>query len=250
MMPTLTLYLLRIFGHISIIPFGIRDRIIRWFFNPDTASPSIFDVKFFNHRYQGNLACFLDWEVFFYGAYEKPMLKLFRSIVSHLHPAPATFIDIGANVGHHTLFMSSYCHRVIAFEPFGEVFDQLTNKVLSNKLENVEAFNLALGSCDEMRRFHTPAGNNTGTGSFLDDYNPINNSNTMLMEVKKGSQFLDELKIMSPVIIKIDVEGFEMEVLKGLETFIKKFRPTIIMELSDISRERFKSKEILDSHLE
>ena len=66
-----TLNLLRRFGHLDWLAFGIRDRIIRYFVNPDTVEGKEFVTDFFGLQYQGNLNTFIDWSVYFYGAYEK-----------------------------------------------------------------------------------------------------------------------------------------------------------------------------------
>jgi hypothetical protein len=64
--------------------------------NPDTAKAEKFTVDFFGARYPGDFKNFLDWSVFYYGAYEKEVLKLMRSILGLLD-APIT-LDIGAKI--------------------------------------------------------------------------------------------------------------------------------------------------------
>ena len=119
MVPRIPLSLLRLFGHMDWIAFGIRDRIIRYFANPETVAGTEFETNFFGLTYRGKLNAFIDWSVFFYGAYEKEILFLMRDLVKDKQNQ--IFIDVGAYVGHHSLFMSKFCSEVHAFEPYDRV---------------------------------------------------------------------------------------------------------------------------------
>ena len=80
----------------------------------------------FGLNYKGNLSSFLDWSVFFYGAYEKEYLYFLRDLITD--STSTIFIDVGANIGHHSLFMSQYCKEVHSFEPNPNVRERLTEK--------------------------------------------------------------------------------------------------------------------------
>ena len=110
---------LRLFGRLRWIPYGIRDRFIRFFADPDTAESYPFTIDFFGYRYTGNLASYIDWVVFFFGAYERETLEFLADAARRLDCD--VFVDVGSNVGHHSLFMSRHAREGIAIEPYGAV---------------------------------------------------------------------------------------------------------------------------------
>ena len=136
-----------------------------------------------------------------------------------------TLIDIGANIGIYSVTMAKRGLNVHSFEPIKSNFELLKKNILGNKLENVKAFNVALGSKKEEKDI---------------SYNPHEHGEGSLVLNIKGSvkekvqvEKLDNLKIKPEknCFMKIDVEGFELEVLKGTEKFIKKYKPKIIIEI-------------------
>lgn len=111
-----------------------------------------FEVDFFGARYNGNLNCFIDWTVYFYGAYEHEILCLFRDIVS------AVFFDVGANIGHHSLFMAKHCAHVHAFEPYAAVAEKLEQKIAKNNISNIVVHQVGLGLKNEKLPYFAPEG--------------------------------------------------------------------------------------------
>lgn len=204
-----------------------------------------FEIDFYGLSYKGHTKNLIDRYVFFLGAYEKGMLDFIRETLEK--STDKVFIDIGANVGHHALFASKYAKKVFAFEPYEKVRVALEEKIHLNKLHNVTVVPYALGSSDEELSFYEPADFNTGTGSFLKDFKPTNQDKGLKLIVKNGTPLFEELGITSASLVKIDTEGFEASVLKGLMPFLEKTRPVIIMEYSSESERLFKeSPEVRD----
>ncbi|GAB4497589.1 MAG: hypothetical protein OHK0019_31420 [Saprospiraceae bacterium] len=125
---TLKLRWLQMWGRCQIFPFGVRDRLIR-LLHP-VGRDHAFEIPFFGRIYQGNTRSYLDWTVFFYGAYELPFLMLTKQILGRT--ANPVVLDIGANVGHHTLFMSAYAAQIHAFEPFPAFCKSIAEKISLN----------------------------------------------------------------------------------------------------------------------
>jgi FkbM family methyltransferase len=245
-MPSLvTLNLLRLFGHLDWLAFGIRDRIIRYFVNPDTVEGKEFETDFFGLRYQGNLNTFIDWSVYFYGAYEKDILYLMRDIVKDKQDA--IFIDIGANVGHHSLYMSKFCEEIHSFEPYDRVIDMLRSKILFNKCSNIFVHNVGLGEENEFIDFYAPTGRNIATGSFMADHAKDNNIKYGKLEIVEGDLYISKLNLNKVDLIKIDVEGFEKYVLLGLKDTLEKYRPFVIMEYSKVTRDTLSPQELRET---
>ena len=238
------LLLLRKLGYINWIPFGIKDRIIRFFVNPDLQQSQEFEVDFFGKIYRGNLNTFIDWSVYFYGAYNRQELFLLKKLICETSLDPV-FVDIGANVGHHAIFMSNYGKKVFAFEPYDNVRNKLEQKIQQNKIVNIEVIPYGLGVENCESDFYAPKEGNTGTGSFIKSHAIDNNKLYKKLKIINGDSYFNENRISKLDLIKIDVEGYEKFVLKGLQKTICSFRPIILMEFSETTMHSFESLDEL-----
>ncbi len=230
-------YFLKWFGRQNWIRFGIRDRIIRMYFNPDTISSRSFEINFFGCKYKGNLNSFVDWNVYFFGAYEAGNLSLYDDIIKN--KKDPVFIDVGANVGHHSLYMSALCEIVHSFEPNPLVRSKLKEKIVNNSISNINVHGVGLGDKNEVLPFYAPKGCNQGTGSFINGYSS-NNEEFGSLNVCNGDKFiLNNIELKKIDLIKIDVEGFEKNVLIGIKETIEKYKPAIVLEFSEATKNSF-----------
>lgn len=138
-------------------------------------------------------------------------------------------LDIGANIGYNSLMFSDY-GPVYAFEP---VFHKLvTLNVENNKLKHpIHVIPNALSDKKETVDMYFPnVVEKTGLRNYggTSMYGSKENENIHVECYK-----LDDIYTGIPSVIKIDVEGHELQVLKGAEYVIKKFMPTILIELFD-----------------
>src|SRR5882724_3696532 len=130
-------------------------------------------------------------------------------------------IDVGANIGNHSVFFGAILNaQVYAFEPFPQNHALLEINVAANDLDGVVAATCcAIGSVD-------------GTGSL----HPGPPANRGITRVTFGDgetevRSLDGLRIPGPIgLIKVDVEGAEMSVLRGAEALIRAWHPDIVVE--------------------
>lgn len=233
--------LLRLFGSQNWLRFGIRDKVIRKYCNPDTVDSIEFVTDFFGLKYKGNLNSYIDWSVFFFGAYERENLLLLRGLIDG-KPNPV-FVDIGANVGVHSLFMSQFCNEVHSFEPNPMVRDKLEEKKGLNAISNIVVHDVGIGAHNEELPYFMPKGHNKGTGSFVEGYSQNNEDSGVLLKVVWGDQFFLKLGLSKVDLIKIDVEGFEKNVLTGLKQTMQKYRPVIFLEYSEATRKSFSCLE-------
>jgi FkbM family methyltransferase len=134
-----------------------------------------------------------------------------------------TAIDVGANIGTHTLFFAKICRlKTISFEPNRPIADVLEENIALNKLEQkVMVHRAAVG--DETTKVMVTSGptNNSGMVRCIkDDHGPVK----MVR--------LDDIVLPSEdvTLIKIDVEGGEIGVLRGAEQLIKRCSPYIYAE--------------------
>lgn len=120
------------------------------------------------------------------------------------------FLDIGSNVGSYSLLASGVRKaRTIAFEPIASTFGLLASNITLNKLDNlVTPVNAAVGASKGTLVFTSDADT---TNHVLEDASVAENT------VKVPVVTIDEsLENLSPSLIKIDVEGYETEALKGM----------------------------------
>ncbi|MCZ6684279.1 MAG: FkbM family methyltransferase, partial [Planctomycetota bacterium] len=194
-------------------------------------------VGFEGLLYPGRADHFIDWNVLFHGLYEADDLRLLAAVAG-AYDRPV-FLDVGANNGHHSLFMSAHAATVHAFEPNPGARRVLAERIDLNRLSNVVIHDCALGAADEHRRLYVsdqpefpgasliPGVNRTATDKFID------------VRVCNGDCYLGENDITRFDLIKIDVEGFESAVLDGLRRNIERNRPVVLVEISQESRSRF-----------
>jgi len=210
-----------------------RDRILRFFADPDSHPPEQFETDFFGIPYTGNLANFIDWTVFYYGAYSTNELSLLAALADALRARgkPVDFFDVGANIGHHTLFMSSHADHIFSFEPFAAVRQEMERKIGHAGIRNATVFPVAFGNRNETGVFHPPTGTNQGTGT-LGDLLPDNASaESIPVQVVRGDDFLAANRLPPISLLKIDVEGYEVPALEGLCETLWRDRPPILMEI-------------------
>ncbi|MFP3318445.1 MAG: FkbM family methyltransferase [Thermoplasmata archaeon] len=125
-------------------------------------------------------------------------------------------IDIGAYYGDSALWWAKkFGAKVYAFEPLPDVYEILVENIKLNNLENkIIPFNFAIGNSNSL--------------DFSIDHDMMTKSkNGLRIKPKK----LDEFQFEKVDFIKIDVEGFEKEVLEGAKNTIEKYNPKIILEV-------------------
>ena len=210
-----------------------------------------FSKDFYGLKYKGNLNNNIDANVFFYGAFEKPLLFFLRDTLNALitETPKAIFMDIGANVGHHSIFLSKFASQVLAFEPYPKVNMQFKQQIAHNNISNIQIFEIGLSDRRETLNYYAPTGNNEGIGSF--DESSIGKGNTSYgkLELQEGDQVIASDSWKNIKLIKIDVEGFEKKVIKGLSRTIEEERPVIVCEITYGQQLSFVSIEELSSYL-
>lgn len=149
--------------------------------------------------------------------YEEEILFNFIDYI----PVNGVIYDIGANIGNHTLFFSKYLKpkEIYSFEPSSDIFNVLDANVKINKIENIKLFNNAVG-------------NKKGKGQV--QFNKINTGASKVTENINGEVDIieiDSLSLMPPDFVKIDVEGFEQQVLEGMNSCLINEKPIIWIEI-------------------
>lgn len=172
---------------------------------------------------------YLDAQIYANGLYEPHIVK---EIINNT-PKGGVCFDVGANIGHHSIVMSQCVQnngKVFAFEPIPHIREQMKESLTLNEINNVEIISDALSNKEGELNLHLRDGN-IGGSSLVD----VGDSKTIKVNVKT----LDSYNYRKVDFIKIDVEGFEYNVLLGGEKTIEKYQPVILFEYSPIYYRRY-----------
>jgi FkbM family methyltransferase len=172
-------------------------------------------------------ADYIGWTIFRTGSYEPASLALALSIMS---AEPGLFVDVGANFGWYTCAVASIAGaRIIGIEPDPENCVALRANIDRNGLRNVVVFHGAVGAQPALLPMCRRSPGNSGTVAVTAG-RPAPGSGGYWVGSTTLQDLLNALvqPPARPVLIKIDVEGFEPEVLKGLD-FAGPFRPKNIL---------------------
>lgn len=139
------------------------------------------------------------------------------------------FFDVGACIGEYSVWLAHKGYRCFAFEPVYESYEMTTKNIALNKLQNkVMAFNYGLGDKHSIEHFKLhPI--NPGASRRVDRETEY----TKKFEISTLDDVYEtlDLKPSTNILVKIDIEGMEVEMLKGAEHFLKHFSNiTLIIE--------------------
>lgn len=141
-------------------------------------------------------------------------------------PPNGTLCDVGANIGTISIPLARMVQglSVYSFEPQLPIYRLLMRNVALNGLMSIEAFPWALGETDGIIEFPTPSLSSplnfgaVGRGSLGGDKTPV--------VIRR----LDSITLPPLSLIKIDVEGFDLEVIRGGRETIRRDRPILFCE--------------------
>lgn len=152
-------------------------------------------------------------------------------------------IDIGANIGLTTILMDQTIlgSEIICFEPHPKTYSQLTENIEKNKTgrNRISPINIAIGRQEETLSFRDVDKYNTGN-SFLRDGSLAARAQASILVDVKPLDSIPEVNDRDISLLKLDVEGFEIDVLLGAKETLKRTQ-IVLMEfnhwcLSSIAR--------------
>jgi FkbM family methyltransferase len=195
--------------------------------------------------------------------YEKYMFDFLEKNL--IETSGKEIIDIGANNGS---FAVDFAHlvgdegKVYAFEPQRIIYYQLCGNVFMNGLDNVYCYNYALGCVTNtvyMQKADYYDKGNVNFGNIkVDNVDKDINKRFHELEgkLKPDKEYvtqmlLDNFEFNDVVFIKIDVQGYELNVVKGAQKTIEKHRPYLFIEFEDdLLKEANTSEEELQQYIE
>lgn len=146
-------------------------------------------------------------------------------VLSWIKPG-AVFADVGSYFGYYALRAAAAGAQVFAFEPLPGNFDLLTENIRLNDQKNVEAVPCAISDQIGKVSFSAPPAGNRGMGAlaFREGHRRVTVQSTTL------DAFVKERQLQRLDVMKIDVEGAEVAVLKGAKETLARFRPKMLVE--------------------
>jgi FkbM family methyltransferase len=175
----------------------------------------------------------VDWYVYF--DFKDPAIQFIESHIKEDH----VVLDVGTNIGYVLLISAKKASRgmVYGFEPSSYNYKKCIDNCKLNRFANHHVFNFGLGRADETLYLETISASNHGMNRVTTGY--MDSSEKIV--VRKLDNLVKEAQIKRVDFIKIDVEGFEMNVLVGAEETISTFRPKIFLEVNNGFLSRYQS---------
>ena len=171
--------------------------------------------------------------IYFYGEHdERYEIKLLQKIIQ----SGDICYDIGANIGFYSLYfdtLSKQKGKTICFEPASTAYEYLqANIKLNNRNSTVTEYKIGVGKDSKKERIYYPThGTAAGTASIKYQNHDFKSE---VITIDSIDSLMDKLNIPVPDFVKIDVEGYQQEVLEGGVKLFGQHAPIIMAELKDI----------------
>ncbi|MEO1251441.1 MAG: FkbM family methyltransferase [Pseudomonadota bacterium] len=182
------------------------------------------------HLMELDLSDDTDRETYFLGRYYDIEVQL---LLDEILKEGDTCIDIGANVGHFSLYSSHRVGRsgqVLAFEPQPDCCKKIEHKLSLNNISNVELHNLALGNTSGSLTLNVLGGGSIMAAIAIDPEIDTFVRESYEIPVARGDDVFPE-HLDGDVFIKIDVEGYELFALQGMTKAIDRWKPAFLLEV-------------------
>lgn len=172
----------------------------------------------------------IEGSIYRHGAYEREVTAAFCSLVN----PGSTVLDVGAHIGYYTLLGAARVGSlgsVHAFEPVPEIFERLRANVMLNGYRNVSLNRLALSTEEGFVHIYPAIGRNSATSSIL----PSGENAPIPIKVASTTidAYVKEQCVQQVDLVKLDVEGAELFVLRGGEQTLASQGPDVIVEIGN-----------------
>lgn len=182
-----------------------------------------------------NPGFFIETNIFWNGldnCWEKESLEIWRKIAR----LSQTVFDVGANSGVYSLLAkaSNPNAKVYAFEPLNRMYDLLQKNNQINNFD-IDCLNYAISDLDGTTTFYDVESTlgDVSSASLSKDFQE--NQIELEVEVRTLSTIITDFNIDKIDLIKIDVETYEPQVLKGFHPYLESFMPAMLIEILDDS---------------
>ncbi len=166
------------------------------------------------------------------GCYEPNSMRLLEKLL----PEGGTFIDAGANTGLYSLLAARLAGpfgQVVSYEPSPREFESLVENVRANHLGNLALRRVALGDEKGKGKLRLTSADSSGLNTLCEmfAYSGTQLAGSCVVDVCRLDDEVEDLKIQRIDMMKIDVEGFETQVILGAREALARFRPVLLVEI-------------------
>lgn len=207
--------------------FGVRLKGLGWLLRR-TRDDHVFESQgyawYFDHRIANTYAALLA------GTFSEPETHIFLNAVAAKVPQEFLFVDVGANIGEMVIPLSLHpkVRRVVAYEPHPDCAAACRQIAALNDINTLEVHELVVGDGTQQKYVVD------SSASALSGIRP--NSAALAIRTVRLDDVLD---VEPPCLMLVDVEGAELDVLRGAQSFVRRVEPLIIFEYHDITKTRF-----------
>ncbi len=183
-------------------------------------------VKTYNDvKFKINLSRYVEANLFLYKCYELPTVRFITRLVNK----DFTFFDIGGHIGFMSVTFSKNVKQVFTFEAEPNNYNDLLSNIKLNGIQNIFPNNVAVTNENKKLSFFLGEGKNSGIHSTI--YNDSLSQKEIQVNGITIDSFIEEKNISKVDLIKIDIEGAEMNALIGMKKLLVRDQPILIIEL-------------------
>jgi FkbM family methyltransferase len=213
---------------------AVLDYLVSWFALNRFAKK----VMASEHKFFLDVSSGVDRAILNSGAFEKAILDIIKVICVSTKYTDQ-LIDIGANIGNHSVSLSNIFKNIAAVEPNPVIFKVLEANVLRNNIKNAQCYNFGLAENASSATLVATSANHSlgkvmqhsklGANAFNIDESAFEIEHSIQLE--STSVFIEKFAgANKKIFIKIDVEGMEEEILTQLVPFIRAEEPIVGFE--------------------
>ncbi len=177
--------------------------------------------------------------IYYTGTYEKGTLDIIQSMLQK----GDVFVDVGANIGLMSILAAKSVGdtgKVISFEPNPKTRDVLEQNIAVNTISNIQVSKFAIGNKIEETKIYDRWDSNRGSASLI---KPDYETDSYTINTITLNDFFKTNKTKIRMI-KLDIEGYELEALKGAKEILETQTPMLIVECSNM-RENYEQSSNL-----
>lgn len=174
-----------------------------------------------------NLADRIPQDIFLEGEYEATTTAIVKTILNQ----GDIVVDVGANIGYFSLLFAKCvgtAGAVLAFEPSPGLSFQAKENFELNNINQIKLYDIALSDHEGEARFYAGPAYNSGLSALR---KPANFSGYHDVQLSTYDQLVGQNKHIA--LVKIDVEGAELQVLRGMKKMLQESEPILFLEVTD-----------------
>jgi FkbM family methyltransferase len=173
--------------------------------------------------------------------FEPAMVQLLRTVAA----GSETILDIGSNIGLTAIVFSQLARKVYAFEPSARTFAFLETNLRQSGINNVLPIQIGLGS--DVGEFELTVAPANRSGGYVSNLTRAGSGyETEKIAIRPLDDVVRLLNVRDISFVKIDVEGFEGQVLKGASQTLREQRPAVVLELNHWCLNAFQRTSVPD----